>query len=127
MAKPKPESKLVSYGIYTKWDAKSKALPELQRFTLEVPLELDVEFGMVVNIRKARGKQIHCCIAHPDIPGEDGKVMPPFKDTLYVRSNNWDFFLGDTIWAPIDTKRGAWTLSIELDDKVIAKKTFQVG
>ena len=35
-----------------------------------------------------------------------------FDGELYVHNNDWDFYLGDTIWAPIN--------------KIIAGKTFNV-
>ncbi|WP_370981263.1 DUF3859 domain-containing protein [Agaribacterium sp. ZY112] len=127
MPKAKIETKLVSYGIYTKWDANCKKLPKLQRFTTEVPAEIDIEFGMIINIKKAKGKQIHCCIDHPGVLDEHGQKRPPFKDTLYIRDNNWDFFLGDTVWAPVADKLGKWALSIELEGQVIAQKTFHIA
>lgn len=126
MAKSKPEVKLVSYGIYSQWDAASKDLPKLQRFTVEVQAEIDVEFGMIVKIKKAKGQKIEYCIDHPQIPDDDGQPMAPFTGEVYVRSNDWDFFLGDTVWAPVETKRGNWNLSITLAGKVIAEKTFSL-
>ncbi|MGL5620304.1 MAG: DUF3859 domain-containing protein, partial [Tannerellaceae bacterium] len=40
--------------------------------------------------------------------------------------NDWQFFLGDTVWAPIEDKVGTWTLITYLDGKEIARKSFEV-
>ena len=53
MAKPKPIIEIVTYGIHTKWDADAKALPKIKTFTNHIPLELDIEFGFIVNIKRA--------------------------------------------------------------------------
>lgn len=127
MAKPKLTCSITSYGIYDKWDADSKKLPQIKEFTTKVSPEIDIEFGFVINILKGKGKKITYCIYHPDIPDEDGEVMPPFDGTLYIRDNNWDFYLGDTIWAPAENKIGNWRMTVECEGKVIAEKTFMVG
>ena len=62
MAKPKPEIRMISYGIYTKWDSASKALPRFQQATTRIRAELDVEFGFVVNFKKAKNQQLKFCI-----------------------------------------------------------------
>lgn len=53
MAKLKPIITLQSYGIYSTWDNESKALPQIEQFTTEVIATLDVEFGLIINIKKA--------------------------------------------------------------------------
>ncbi len=58
MAKAKPVSTIESYGIYSHWDAKEKDLPQITEFTTDVPAELDIEFGFIVNIKKAKGQKI---------------------------------------------------------------------
>lgn len=52
--------------------------------------------------------------------------MAPFDGEEYVGSNDWDFYLGDTIWAPIENKLGIWRMTIELGGKVIAEKRFEL-
>lgn len=52
--------------------------------------------------------------------------MEPFDGELHVRTNDWDFYLGDTIWEPISNKIGDWRMTIEMRGKVIAEKTFNV-
>lgn len=126
MAKTKPVITMQSFGIYTKWDSSSKALPQIQAFTTKVPAQLDVEFGFIINIKKAKGEKLHYCIYHPDIPDADSEVMPPFDGFEYVKDNDWHFYLGDTLWQPISNKIGDWRMTIELNGKLIADKTFSV-
>lgn len=126
MAKPKPIIEIISYGIYDKWDADDKTLPKIKRFTTTVGAVIDVEFGFVINIKRAKGEKIRYCIYHPNIPDTDGQVMAPFDGEQYVKSNNWDFYLGDTIWAPEHNKLGVWRMTIELGGKVIAEQKFNL-
>lgn len=126
MAKIKPLVSMQSYGIYTHWDSSSKELPQIQSFTTKVPAKLDIEFGFIINIKKAKGEKIHFCIYHPDIPDGDGIAMAPFEGTEYIKNNDWYFYLGDTLWQPISNKLGDWRMTIELNSKIIADKTFSV-
>ena len=126
MAKSKPVVDLDSYGIYETWDPDNKALPRFLRFTQEVDAELDIEFGLIVNIRRAKGQKIRYCIYHPDIPDEDGIPMAPFDGEEYIRSNDWQFYLGDTLWAPLHNKLGNWRMTIELQGQIVADKTFTI-
>ena len=126
MSKRKPQIKLKSYGIYKHWDSESKELPRILEFTTRVPAKIDVEFGLVVNIKGAKNKQLVYCIDHPGIRDEEGRVRPPFDGVVYVRSNDWNFYLGDTVWEPIDDKLGDWRMTLELDNRVIADKTFEL-
>lgn len=126
MAKSTPLITMQSYGVYSQWDEKSKALPQIESFTTKVNAQLDIEFGFIINIKKAKGEKLHYCIYHPDIPDNDGEVMPPFDGIEYVKDNNWDFYLGDTLWAPIENKVGDWRMTLELNGKIIADKTFTV-
>ncbi len=115
-----------SYGIYENWDEKSKQLPNIQTFTTNIPAQLDIEFGFILHALKAKGKRLDWTIFHPDLPDKNGVVMPPFEGEVYVRNNDWEFYLGDTIWEPIHNKVGDWRMIIECDDKIIAEKTFSV-
>lgn len=126
MAKKKTEVRLVSWGIYTQWDSKSRELPELIRMTRDIPCELDIEFGYLVNIKKAKNKKLHYCIYHPNIPDEDGKPMAPFAGEEYIKQNDWNFFIGDTIWAPVENKVGLWRITLTIDDELIADETFNL-
>lgn len=126
MVKRKPIIKLDSYGIYRSWDPDSKDLPRIAEFTTTVPAEIDIEFGLVVNIKNAKNKQLEYCIDHPGILDEEGQVRAPFDGVVYVRSNDWNFYLGDTIWEPIDDKLGPWRMTLQLEGKLVAVKTFEV-
>lgn len=126
MAKKRPEVKIRTYGIHSKWDAKSKILPKVKLFTTDIPAQIDIEFGLNINIKNARGNKIFYCIDHPGIHDDAGKLRAPFTGEVHVTNNDWDFYLGDTIWAPIDDKCGDWRMTIELNNKVIADKTFTI-
>ena len=126
MAKRKPEVRVRSYGIYTQWESDSKLLPRIAQFTTRVSAEIDIEFGFVVNVKGAKNQELNYCIYHPEILDADGVVRAPFDGVVYVKTNDWDFYLGDTIWSPIDDKLGDWRMTMELDGKIIAEKTFHL-
>ena len=124
MAKKKPEVGMHSHGLYDGWDRESKDLPNLVKITTEIETVLDVEFGYILRIRNARNSKISFRIEHPPFKGDDGEVEAPFDGELYVKTNDFRFFLGDTIWAPVEDKRGPWRLVTWLDGKKIADKTL---
>ena len=126
MAKRRPETKIVNFGIYTHWDSDAKDLPQIQEFTTRVRAEINVEFGFVVNIKGAKNKELTYCIDHPGILDADGKRRAPFDGIVYVKTNDWDFYLGDTIWEPVADKLGDWHLWLKLDGKIVAEKTFEL-
>ncbi|WP_347330503.1 DUF3859 domain-containing protein [Marinimicrobium locisalis] len=126
MAKKKPEVKLHSWGIYTPLDPKSKDLPQLIKMTRDIPCELDIEFGYIVNIKKAKNKKLQYCIYHPDIPDEDGNPLPPFDGEVYIKQNDWDFFIGDTIWKPVENKQGPWRITLAIEGQLIADETLNL-
>jgi hypothetical protein len=126
MAKKKVETRLMSRGIYTQWNAESKELPRLVKITNEIPCELDVEFGYILNIKKAKNKKLQYCIYHPQIPDEDGNPMPPFAGEEYIKQNDWSFFIGDTIWAPVENKKGPWRVTLAIEGVLVADETFNL-
>ena len=126
MARRKPKIRIRTYGTYTQWDSESRELPRLLEITTRIPAVIDVEFGLIVNVKGGRNQQLHYCIDHPGIADAGGNTRPPFEGTVYVRTNDWNFYLGDTIWEPIDDKLGSWHLSLKLDDFVVAAKTFDL-
>lgn len=126
MSKRKPEIRIKSFGIYSKWDRDSKELPRIHEFTTRVGAELDVEFGFVVNIKGAKNGSLDYCIDHPGILDADGETRAPFDGTVFIKTNDWNFYLGDTIWSPIEDKLGDWRMTLELDGKIIADKTFEL-
>lgn len=126
MAKVKPEYTLVSCGIYSSWEEESKNLPQILSFTTDVKAEIDVEFGYIINVKKGKGIKLKFCVYHPDIPDKNGNVMEPFTGEVYVKNNDWSFYLGDTVWEPINNKLGNWRFVIECEGKIIADKTFEL-
>lgn len=126
MAKKKPQVRIKNWGIYTPWDQASKALPELIKSTYDIPCQAGIEFGYIANIKKAKNKKLKYCIYHPDIPGEDGKPMPPFSGEEFIRQNDWNFFIGDTVWEPVENKAGPWRITLAIEGEVIADRTFRL-
>lgn len=131
MAKRSAIVEMTSYGIYSQWDSKSKHLPKIKEFTTKVPADQDIEFGFIVNIKKAKGQVIEYCIEHPGVLGKKGQVLDPFTGELHIGNNDWNFYLGDTIQLldPIngfDSNIGKWRMTIEMNGKVIAEKTFEI-
>jgi len=126
MSKAKIKWEIDSWGIYTQWDKNSKTLPVIEKHTIEIPAKIGIEFGYILRIYKAKGNKLKFCIDHPGILDEHGKRRKPFTGEVYVRNNRWDFFLGDTIWEPIDDKIGPWRLTIEMGNSLIADKTFKI-
>ena len=126
MAKRRVDIRLESYGIYRQWDASSKELPRIAEFTTRVPATVDIEFGLITRIKGAKNQRLRYCIDHPGILDADGKTRPPFDGTVFVRSNDWQFYLGDTIWEPVDDKVGTWKMTLEMEGRVVAEKAFDV-
>ena len=114
------------YGIYSKWDSQSKELPRFVELTTQIRAEIDIEFGFVVNIKWAKNQELYYCIDHPGILDSDGNRRAPFDGSVYIKTNDWEFYLGDTIWEPIADKLGKWHMYLELNGQVIAEKTFDV-
>jgi len=113
-----------SHGQYDGWDRDSKSLPNLVRIGTEIEAALDVEFGYILRIRNARNAKITFRIDHPPFKGDDGEIAPPFDGELYVKTNDFRFFLGDTVWAPVEDKRGEWRLTTWVDGAKVADKTL---
>ena len=126
MAKRKPEIRMRTYGVYTQWDSNSKELPRIAEVTTRVPAEIDIEFGFVVNVKGAKNQELTYCIDHPGILDADGKRRAPFDGTVYIKTNDWDFYLGDTIWEPVKDKLGDWRMTLELGGQLVAEKTFEL-
>jgi len=126
MAKPKMSWEMTSYGIYKGWNRDTKELPTIEKYSTIIPARLNIEFGYILNIKKAKGKKLYFRIEHPSIPDENGRRMSPFTGELFVRTNDWDFFLGDTIWEPVSNKIGKWRLITTIEGTVLADKTFTV-
>lgn len=126
MSKLKADVTILQAGIFSQWDEESDALPKFIKATVHVPAEIDIEFGFLAQIKKAKNQKLRYCIYHPDIPDDNGDIRPPFDGEVFVESNDWKFYLGDTIWAPEHNKAGKWRMTLELKGKVVAEKTFNV-
>lgn len=126
MARKRPAVDVVSYGLYDRFDPAGKALPRVVEFTTAVPAVAGQEFGYVLKIKQGRGMRLGWEIDHPRVPGKDGSVMDPFRGQAFVRTSDFDFFLGDALWEPLANMLGEWTLTTTLDEKVVAKRTFEV-
>lgn len=122
MAKPRIVSKLVTWGIYDRFSNDSREMPRIETQTHKIPARLGIEFGYVLNIKKAKGSKVIFCIYHPPFKDDEGKVMPPFTGEMYVKTNDWEFYLGDSIWEPVEDKVGAWRMTVELACKTLACK-----
>jgi len=127
MIKRKPEIRIRSYGIYSNWDSQSKILPKIQQFTTKIPADVGIEFGFIVNIKGAKNWELDYCIDHPGILDSQGLRRAPFDGSVFVKTNDWDFYLGDTIWEPIEDKLGSWRMVMELNGVVIGEKVFDVA
>jgi hypothetical protein len=126
MPRKKIEIKMKSYGLYSRWVRQSKELPKILQFTTTIPSRVGIEFGYIINIRGARGKVIDFCIDHPPFTNSEGDISPPFTGIEHINSNNFNFFLGDTIWLPVEDKIGQWTLTCEIEGRQIARKSFEI-
>jgi hypothetical protein len=126
MSKLKANFTISSYGIYKEWDEKSKQLPVINDFTTKIPALVDIEFGFILRVVKGKGLRLDWTIYHPNVADKNGQIMEPFCGDVYVRNNDWEFYLGDSLWEPIENKTGDWRMTIALDNKVIAEKTFSV-
>lgn len=113
-----------SCGLYDGWDRDSRELPSLVRITDEIEAALDIEFGYILRIRNARNSKITFRIEHPPFMDSSGHPAPPFEGELYVKTNDFRFFLGDTIWEPVEDKKGPWRLLTWLDGTKVADKTL---
>ncbi|WP_230252338.1 DUF3859 domain-containing protein [Rhodopirellula halodulae] len=126
LAKKKLEVRMRTFGIHSKWESGSKDLPRFIHSTTTIPARVDIEFGFIVNIKGAKNQEMFFCIDHPGIQDDRGKTRAPFDGSVYIKTNDWNFYLGDTIWLPLDDKLGPWKMWLEIDDNVIAEKTFDV-
>jgi len=124
MAKKKITWELYSYGEYSNWERTSKKLPKLLNITDRVQISPDIEFGYIIKIKGAKGKKIEYRIEHPPFNDKDGNTEPAFEGEYFVNSNDYEFFLGDTVWEPYEDKKGEWILSTWMDGKLLAEKTI---
>tara|TARA_R110001583_G_scaffold41549_5_gene132089 strand:- start:1782 stop:2177 length:396 start_codon:yes stop_codon:yes gene_type:complete len=126
LSKLKADVSIIYSGIFSQWDNSSDELPRLLQATVHVPALIDTEFGFITRIKKAKNQILTYCIYHPDIPDDDGNIRSPFEGEVFIKENDWRFYLGDCIWAPVNNKLGNWRMTLTLNGKIIADKTFKV-
>lgn len=124
MAKRRPEFRMYSYGEYSTWDRESREIPKIRDFTTEIEAKIGTEFGYVLHIRNGKGETIHFQIDHPPFVDETGKLAEPFVGEQFIRTNDYEFYLGDCIWEPLDDKLGKWELTTYYSGQVVAHKIF---
>ncbi len=122
--KPLPKVEIINYGRYSGWDRDSRTLPELLELTTAIKAEVGVEFGMIVEIFQGKGRFLDFRIDHPPFTDKEGNVEPPFEGSYQIKSNPYTFFLGDTVWEPVEDKKGPWTMHIFIDGTELASKTI---
>jgi hypothetical protein len=127
MKKSKATFTIENFGIYKGFSANSKTLPKLASCTQRVIAEVDVEFGLILRAKQAKGEVIHWCIDHPNICDKRGRPMAKFEGKEYIRNNDWQFYLGDTLWLPLEDKLGDWHMYFSFKGEVVVEKTFEVS
>jgi hypothetical protein len=124
MKRRKPVFTMFSYGEYETWDRNSKKIPKIRNIGTEIKAETGTEFGYVLRIKNGKGTMLSFKIDHPPFTGETGKVVPPFKGEQFIRTNDYEFYLGDCVWDPPENKMGIWELTTYFEGKVVAFKKF---
>ena len=126
MSKKKLKAIIQSYGIYESWANRKGGVPKILKHTKEIPAKLDTEFGYVLKVTGGRGQRIDFVIEHPPFKTAKGDIASPFKGVEYIKGNEFLFFLGDSIWEPIEDKRGTWRLVAKVSGTTIADMSFNV-
>jgi len=126
MANKQIKIEIYTYGEYSVWDKGSKELPKIRNITNQIEAEEGTEFGYILRITKGKGQKLQFKIEHPPFCDEEGKLMPDFTGDFFVNSNQYQFFLGDCIWQPIEDKFGKWRFITYFDKKIVADKTLNI-
>lgn len=126
MSRHKIKITLYSYGEYSKWNRESREIPKILNFATEIEAEAGTEFGYVLHIKQGKGETLTFQIDHPPFTDENGKMAPPFTGEQFIRTNDFEFYLGDCIWKPLDDKMGTWELTTWHNGKIVARKSFKL-
>jgi len=124
--KRNPTIKMYSFGEYSQWERGSKELPKILDFTTEIRAGTGTEFGYVLHIKNGKGETLTFEIKHPPFTDDEGNLRPPFTGEQFIRTNDFEFYLGDCIWEPLEDKLGKWELSTFYKGKVVAHKIFNL-
>jgi hypothetical protein len=126
MGKRKPNISMYSYGEYSTWDRESKEIPKILNFETKIKGEIGTEFGYVLHVKKGKGKKLTFKIDHPPFNDDDGNLRPPFTGEQFIHSNDFQFYLGDCIWEPLEDKLGKWEVTTYYNGEVVANKVFEL-
>ena len=126
MPQKKPEIKIESYGRYSKWERGNKKLPSILEFTNTIKAFEGNEFGMILRIKRGKGLKLIYCIKHPSFLNENGIIAPDFIGEYFVNSNDFQFYIGDSIGLPVENKIGTWEVIVYHEDKTLASKSFKI-
>ena len=124
MPKRKLECIMHSHGEYSAWDRSKRELPRILDITDVIKTRVGTEFGYILKIHGGKGKVLQFCIQHPPFAGEDGLPAPDFTGEYFINSNDFEFFLGDCVWEPLEDKLGKWRLITTCEGKTLADKTL---
>lgn len=124
MAKSKINITMYSFGQYSKWEKESKTIPRILDFTTDIKAKIGTEFGYVLHIKQGKGEKLTFKIDHPPFKDKLGNTVPPFTGEQFVRTNDFEFYLGDCIWKPLEDKLGKWELTTWHEGKIVVQKTF---
>ena len=126
MAKRKLTATEMSYGIYEPWQKGARTVPQIRQFTDQIPGELGIEFGYVLRLIGGRGQVLNYRIEHPAFKDERGKLVGAFTGTQPITDNDYQFFLGDTLWEPVLPKCGYWTLITSHQGNELHRRRFLI-
>lgn len=124
MAKRRPLFKMYSYGEYETWDRTSKTIPKIKEFKTEIIAQIGTEFGYVLHIKNGKGEKLQFQINHPPFKDDEGNIRPPFSGEQFIRTNDFEFYLGDCIWEPLEDKLGKWEIITYYNNEIVAHKIF---
>ncbi len=126
MKRKNPSFKMYSFGKYSAWDRESKLIPKILEFTTEIKAAPGIEFGYVLQIKHGKGETVTFKIDHPPFTDKNGNITPHFTGEQFIRTNDFEFYIGDSIWEPVEDKLGNWEITTFYRGKTIAQKTFKL-
>ncbi len=122
----KMDVKTLSWGLYAKWSNRCRELPHFLKFTTEIPGRYEAEFGYILRVKNGKGKNIEYTVIHPPFCDEQGVTEPPFTGTIPIRGGEFEAYLGDTLWEPIEDKIGVWRVTAKIDGVVVEDRSFNI-
>ncbi len=126
MGKRRPSFKMYSYGEYSGWDRNSSEIPKILDFSTDIKASIGTEFGYVLHIKNGKGEILEFKIDHPPFTDDEGNISPPFTGEQFIRTNDYQFYLGDCIWEPLEDKLGKWEITTYYKGELVAHKIFNL-